>query len=149
MSGQSTRAPGVKSGTTRGNPREASTSATAASAAYGNWLYFETPDCNLVSLNLKDGQRAWNAPICDLDQMYYGSSAPLIVKNHVITGVSGDDLDVPGYIESHDPETGDTQWRWYAHPSPAIPEAKTWPNVEAMLHGGGMTWGVARPTIPN
>ena len=30
-------------------------------------------------------------------------SRPLIVKNHVITGVSGDDLDIPGYIESHDP----------------------------------------------
>jgi alcohol dehydrogenase (cytochrome c) len=32
------------------------------------------------------------------------------------------------------------QWRWYAHPNPGDPEAKTWPSVEAMLHGGGMTW---------
>ena len=24
---------------------------------------------------------------------------------------------------------------------PGTPEAKTWPSVEAMLHGGGMTWG--------
>ncbi|MEI9973306.1 MAG: PQQ-binding-like beta-propeller repeat protein [Ignavibacteriota bacterium] len=70
---------------------------------YGNWLYFETPDCNLVSLNLKDGKERWHAPICDLDQFYFGSIAPLIVKNHVITGVSGDDLDIPGYLESHDP----------------------------------------------
>jgi alcohol dehydrogenase (cytochrome c) len=28
-------------------------------AAYGDWLYFETPDCNLVSLNLKDGKKRW------------------------------------------------------------------------------------------
>ncbi len=90
-------------------------------AAYGNTLYFETPDCNLVALNMKDGTKKWSAPICDLDQMYFGSSAPLIVKNHVITGVSGDDLDVPGYIESHDPETGARQWRWYAHPQPGDP----------------------------
>jgi alcohol dehydrogenase (cytochrome c) len=110
-------------------------------AAYGNWLYFETPDCNLVSLNMKDGKERWHVPICDLDRMYFGSSAPLIVKNHVITGVSGDDLDVPGYIESHDPETGALQWRWYTHPQPGDPEAKSWPSVEAMLHGGGMTWG--------
>jgi len=60
---------------------------------------------------------------------------------HVIAGVSGDDLDVPGYIESHDPETGALQWRWYTHPQPGDPEAKSWPSVEAMLHGGGMTWG--------
>jgi alcohol dehydrogenase (cytochrome c) len=110
-------------------------------AAYGNWIYFETPDCNLVSLNMKDGKERWHAPICDLDQMYFGTVAPLVIKNHVITGVSGDDLDIPGYIESHDPETGALQWRWYVYPQPGDPEAKSWPSVEAMLHGGGMTWG--------
>jgi len=106
----------------------------------GNWLYFETPDCNLVSLNLKDGKERWHKEICDLNQFYYASVAPVIVKNHVITGVSGDDLDIPGYIESHDPITGDLQWRWYTHPQPGEPEAATWPSVEAMMHGGGMTW---------
>ena len=79
---------------------------------YGNWLYFETPDCNLVSLNIKDGKKRWSKPICDLDQMYYASVAPVVIKNHVIAGVSGDDLDIPGYLESRDPETGDLQWRW-------------------------------------
>jgi alcohol dehydrogenase (cytochrome c) len=59
----------------------------------------------------------------------------------VIVGVSGDDLDIPGYVESHDPETGKLQWRWYTYPNPSDPEAKTWPSVEAMVHGGGMTWG--------
>lgn len=106
----------------------------------GEYLYFETPDCNLVSLNLKDGTERWHTEICDLDQFYYASVAPVIVKDHVITGVSGDDLDIPGYIESHDPETGALQWRWYAYPEPGTPEAKTWPSVEAMMHGGGMTW---------
>ena len=24
-------------------------------AMYGNWLYFETPDCHLICLNAKDG----------------------------------------------------------------------------------------------
>jgi alcohol dehydrogenase (cytochrome c) len=107
---------------------------------WGSSLYFETPDCNLVSLNLKDGTERWHKEICDLEQFYYASVAPVVVKNHVIVGVSGDDLDIPGYIESHDPETGALQWRWYAHPNPGDPEAKTWPSVEAMLHGGGMTW---------
>ena len=106
----------------------------------GDALFFETPDCNLVSLNLKDGRERWHTEICDLEQFYYASVAPVIVKNHVITGVSGDDLDIPGYIESHDPATGALQWRWYAHPEPGTPEAATWPSVEAMLHGGGMTW---------
>ena len=62
---------------------------------YGNWLYFETPDCHLVSLNIKDGSERWRKVICDLDQMYFGSVAPVVVGNHVIVGVSGDDLDIP------------------------------------------------------
>ena len=103
-------------------------------------VYVETPDCNLVALNSKNGKEKWHTQICDLEQFYYASVAPVIVKNHVITGVSGDDLDIPGYIESHDPDTGALEWRWYAHPEPGTPEAKTWPSVEAMLHGGGMTW---------
>ncbi len=110
-------------------------------AMYGNWLYFETPDCHLVSLNMKDGAERWNTKICDLDQYYFGSMAPLVVKNHIITGVSGDDLDRPGYIESHDPETGALQWRWYVVPMKKDdPGIESWPSLEAAQHGGGMTW---------
>jgi alcohol dehydrogenase (cytochrome c) len=58
----------------------------------------------------------------------------------VIVGVSGDDLDIPGYLESRDPETGDVQWRWSSVPKPGEPGSETWPNAEAMAHGGGMTW---------
>ena len=103
-------------------------------------LYFETPDCQLVALNMADGKEKWHAEICDLEQFYYASVAPVIVKEHVITGVSGDDLDIPGYIESHNATTGALEWRWYARPEPGTPEAATWPSVEAMMHGGGMTW---------
>ena len=108
---------------------------------YGKWLYFETPDCNLVALNLKDGKERWHKPICDLDQMYFATTAPLVVGNHVLAGVSGDDLDIPGYIEAHDPETGERQWRFYVYPQVGSEDAKSWPSAEAMKHGGGMTWG--------
>jgi alcohol dehydrogenase (cytochrome c) len=110
-------------------------------AVSGDWLYLETPDCNLVSLNIKDGTERWRKPICDLDQFYYGSVAPVVIKNHVIAGVSGDDFDIPGYLESHDPATGELQWRWYAVPmKKGDPGSDTWPNEDAGKHGGGMTW---------
>lgn len=109
-------------------------------AILGNSLFFETPDCNLVALNIADGKKLWSTPVCDLDQMYYASVAPVVVKNHVITGVSGDDLDRPGYLEAHDPETGTLQWRWSVVPKPGEPGSETWPNADAMAHGGGMTW---------
>ena len=107
----------------------------------GDWLYFETPDCHLVSLNLKDGTERWRKEICDLDRFYYASAAPVIVKNHVIAGVSGDDLDIPGYVQAHDPATGEMQWRWYVVPQKkGDPGSETWPNEDAARHGGGMTW---------
>jgi len=110
-------------------------------ALLGRTVYVETPDCNLVALDVRDGREKWRTEICDLEQFYYASAAPLIVGNHVIVGVSGDDLDIPGYLQAHDPDTGARQWRWYTHPEPGTPEAKTWPSVDAMMHGGGMTWG--------
>src|SRR5258707_9902448 len=82
----------------------------------GDSLYFLTPDCNIVALNIKDGKERWHKPNCDLDQYYYGSMAPLIVRNHVIPRVSGSDLDRPGNNRSYDPETGHAQWRCYGVP---------------------------------
>lgn len=109
--------------------------------ALGETLYFETPDCHLVALNMRDGTERWHKPICDLDLFYYGSVAPVVIKNHVIAGVSGDDMDNPGYLDAYDPETGERQWRWYAVPQSADePGSDTWPNADMARHGGGMTW---------
>ena len=47
---------------------------------------------------------------------YYGSVAPVVVKNQLIVGVSGDDMDNPGYLDARDPETGELKWRWYTVP---------------------------------
>src|SRR5206468_12165930 len=109
--------------------------------ALGETLYFETPDCHLVALNMKDGAKKWDKEICELERFYYASTAPVIIKNHVMTGVSGDDMDNPGYVDARDPETGEIQWRWYTVPQKMDePGSDTWPNEEAMKHGGGMTW---------
>src|ERR1700688_4482072 len=73
--------------------------------------------------------------------MYYASVAPVVIKNHVMTGVSGDDMDIPGYVEAHDPVTGGRQWRWWGVPQTKDGSgSETGPNEEAMKHGGGMTW---------
>ena len=106
----------------------------------GQTLYFETPDCNLVALDVNSGKDKWHTSICNVDQMYFGTVPPMAIKNHLILGVSGDDMDIPGYVEAVDPETGDLQWRWYTHPNPGDPEAASWPNEDAMMHSGGMTW---------
>ncbi|MEO7145615.1 MAG: acido-empty-quinoprotein group A [Bryobacteraceae bacterium] len=110
-------------------------------AMWGNWLYFTTPDAHLVSLNAKDGSVRWTVELADVDLGYFSTVAPLVIGNHVVVGVSGDVTDVPGFLESVDPETGKVQWKFDTEPKPGEPGADTWPaGTDAIAHGGGMTW---------
>jgi len=110
-------------------------------AMYRNWLYFTTPDAHLVCLDAKDGTVRWIVELADPKLAYFSTMAPLVVRDHVIVGVSGDVTDVPGFLESIDPETGKIQWRWNTEPEPGQPGSETWPkDSDAILHGGGMTW---------
>ena len=99
-------------------------------AMYRGYLYFLTPDDHLISLNAKDGTVRWNVEVADVGKGYWTTMAPLVVKNHVIVGVSGDLDNLTGYLRSVDVETGATQWQWDATPPAGTPNATT----------GGMTW---------
>jgi alcohol dehydrogenase (cytochrome c) len=108
---------------------------------YGDWLYFTTPDAQLVSLNARDGKVRWIIELADPKLGYFSTMAPLVVHDHVIAGVSGDTTDIPGFLESIDPDTGAVQWKWYTEPHPGEAGSETWPNdSDAILHGGAMTW---------
>jgi len=110
-------------------------------AMYKNWLYFTTPDAHLVCLDAKDGTMRWDVELADPKLEYFSTMAPLVIRDHVIVGVSGDVTDVPGFLESIDPETGKIQWRWNTEPEPGQPGSETWPkDSDAIRHGGGMTW---------
>jgi alcohol dehydrogenase (cytochrome c) len=99
-------------------------------AMYKSWLYFTTPDSHLVSLNAADGTLRWDIQIADGSKGYWTTMSPLVVKDHVIVGVSGDFDNLTGYLRSIDPETGKTQWQWDSTSQPGTPNATT----------GGMTW---------
>ena len=99
-------------------------------AMYKGWLYFTTPDDHLVSLNANDGTVRWSKYVADVSLGYWMSMAPLIMKNHVIIGVSGDFDNLSGFLRSVDPETGETQWQWDSTRPPGTPNSTT----------GGMTW---------
>ena len=63
---------------------------------YGNWLYFETPDDYLVSLDAKTGKERWHKTIADFNEQYFSTVAPIVIGNHLIVGTA-DDLDAPGF----------------------------------------------------
>jgi len=109
-------------------------------AMYGDWLYFETPDDYLVSLDAKTGQERWHREIADFSQQYFSTTAPVVVGDHVLVG-TGDDLDAPGFLQSFDPKSGDLQWRFYTVPmKQGDPGLETWASLDAAQHGGAQVW---------
>ncbi len=110
-------------------------------AMYKESIFVETPDAHLVCLDAKDGKLRWIVELADGKLGYFATMAPLVIRDHIIVGVSGDVTDVRGFLESVDPETGAIQWRWNTTPDPGQPGSETWPkDGEALQHGGGMTW---------
>jgi alcohol dehydrogenase (cytochrome c) len=109
-------------------------------AMWHNYLFFETPDNYLVSLDAKTGKERWHVEIADFNQQYFSTMAPIVVGNHVLVG-TGNDLDAPGFLQSYDPETGKRNWIFYTVPmKPGDPGLDTWPSLDAARHGGGQVW---------
>ena len=107
---------------------------------WNGYLYMETPDNYLVSLDAKTGKERWHKPIADLAQGYFSTPAPVVIGNHVIVG-TGNDIDAPGFLQSFDPETGDLQWKFYTVPmKKGDPGLDTWASLDAARHGGAQTW---------
>jgi alcohol dehydrogenase (cytochrome c) len=103
-------------------------------------VYFLTPDNWLIALEATTGKELWRKNFADARKQYFSTAAPLIVKNHVLVGVGGDAMDMPGFLDSFDPVTGNLQWTWWSTPRTGDPVLKTWPNEATSAHGGGMTW---------
>ena len=78
--------------------------ATRGFGMWNDYLYMETPDNYLVSLEAKTGKERWHKVISDFSQQYFSTMAPVVIGNHVICG-TGNDLDAPGFLQSFDPET--------------------------------------------
>jgi alcohol dehydrogenase (cytochrome c) len=109
-------------------------------AIWNDYLFFETPDDYLVSLDARTGKERWHVEIADFEQQYFSTPAPIVVDNHVLVG-TGNDLDSPGFLQSFDPETGKRQWITYSVPMKAgDPGLDTWPNLDTASHGGGQVW---------
>ena len=107
---------------------------------WNDYLYLETPDDYLVSLDARTGKERWHKEIASFAQQYFSTTAPMVIGNHVLVG-TGNDLDAPGFLQSFDPETGALQWKFYAVPmNQGDPGLETWKSLDAARHGGGQMW---------
>jgi alcohol dehydrogenase (cytochrome c) len=103
-------------------------------------VYVARLDAQLVALNSADGKVVWQQKIDEWKNGVTTNSAPLIVKDHVIVGVSGGEYGVRGYLKSFNAKTGALEWQTYTVPAPGEPGSETWPKNDAWKSGGGPTW---------
>jgi alcohol dehydrogenase (cytochrome c) len=92
-------------------------------AVHKDLVYLTTPDAHLLALDARNGDVKWNVTIADAKKGYWSTNAPLVVRDHLIVGVSGDFDNLPGILKSFDPETGKLQWTFYSTPPPETPNS--------------------------
>jgi len=64
----------------------------------------------------------------------------MVANGVLITGISGAEFGIRGFLDGLDPETGKQLWRLYTIPAPGEKGSETWPPGDAYLRGGGSTW---------
>src|SRR4029077_16788075 len=127
--------------------------------AYGDGkIFLHQADTTLVALDAKTGAVAWTVKNGDPSKGSTGTSAPLVVKDKVLIGISGGEFGVQCHVTAYDLKTGKQAWRAYSEgPDDQImfdpdktmalgkPVGKdsslvTWQGDQWKI-GGGCTWG--------
>jgi PQQ-dependent dehydrogenase (methanol/ethanol family) len=119
---------------------DAARGANRGVALLGDRVFFITDNAHLICLHRLTGALLWDEYLPpDKPEHYGGTSAPLVVGNLVIAGVSGGDEGIRGFISAYDAATGNLVWRFWTVPRPGDPGYETWKGSAYAL-GGGSTW---------
>ena len=127
-----------------------------------NKIFLQQADSTLVALDANTGKVIWSVKNGDPKVGAVNTNAPHVFKDKVITGISGGEWGVRGYITAYDINTGKQVWRAYSEGpeaeslidpdktmtwtdgelKPVGKEAslKTWQG-DQWKTGGGTTWG--------
>jgi len=127
--------------------------------AYGDGkIILNQADATVVALDAKTGEVVWSVKNGDPGKGETGTSAPMVVKDKVIVGMSGAEFGVRGYLTAYNLADGALAWRAYSvgpdedllvdpqkttHLGEPIGEnssISTWEGDQWQV-GGGSTWG--------
>jgi alcohol dehydrogenase (cytochrome c) len=108
-------------------------------AILGSMLYLGTVDAHLIALDAKTGNVVWDVVTADFRKGYSITSAPLAVKDKIITGMAGGEFGVRGFIDAYDAKTGKLAWRFHTIPGPGEKGVETWLG-DSWKTGAGATW---------
>lgn len=125
-------------------------------------IFLQQSDTVLTALDAKTGKRVWSVQNGDPKLGMTNTSSPLVVKDMVMTGISGGEFGVRGFLAAYDIRSGKLRWKGYSMgpdsdtlinptktttwengkvtPVGADSSIKTWKGDQWKI-GGGTTWG--------
>ncbi|MFS8608209.1 MAG: methanol/ethanol family PQQ-dependent dehydrogenase, partial [Gammaproteobacteria bacterium] len=121
-------------------------------------IFLQQADTTLVALNAETGEVLWQAKNGDPGRGETNTNAPIVIGDKVITGISGGEYGVRGFVVAYDINSGEEVWKAYSvgpdeellvdpekttHLGEPIGEnssLSTWEGDQWRL-GGGTTWG--------
>jgi lanthanide-dependent methanol dehydrogenase len=125
-------------------------------------VFLQQADSMLVALDAKTGKKIWDVKNGDPKLGAVNTNAPHVFKDKVITGISGGEWGVRGYVAAYDINSGKQVWKGYSvgpdaemlmdpnktmtwtngamAPVGADSSLKTWKGDQWKI-GGGTTWG--------
>ncbi|MDJ0935599.1 MAG: PQQ-dependent dehydrogenase, methanol/ethanol family [Kiloniellales bacterium] len=108
-------------------------------ALYGDKVYMATVDAGVVALDAKTGEVVWDKIVGDYTEGFYSTLSLLAARGKIVTGMSGGEYGIRGYIVALDAETGAEAWKTYTIPGPGEPGHDTWKG-DSWKTGGGSVW---------
>ena len=108
-------------------------------AVAGGRLFMVTDNAHLIALDRFTGALLWDTEMADWRQNYGATSAPLVTGDLVVSGISGGDEGVRGFLAAFEPATGEEVWRFWTVPRPGEPGSETWIGKD-IDHPCAATW---------
>ena len=121
-------------------------------------IFLHQADTTLVALDAKDGKVVWQMKNGDPSKGETGTSAPMVVKDKILIGISGGEFGVHCHVTAYDLKSGRRVWRGFSQgpddqllvdpekttelgkPIGKDSSLKTWQG-DQWKTGGGCTWG--------
>ncbi len=127
--------------------------------AYGDGkIFLQQADTHLVALDAETGKMIWRVKNGDPKVGATNTNAPVVVKDKVLTGISGGEFGVLGFLAAYNIADGSLAWKGYSagpddmtlidpkkttHLGKAVGKnsgTNTWKGDQWKI-GGGTTWG--------
>jgi PQQ-dependent dehydrogenase (methanol/ethanol family) len=121
-------------------------------------IFLQQADTTLVALNAQSGEVVWSIKNGDPSKGETNTNAPIVIKDKIITGISGGEFGVRGFVAAYNTSDGSLAWKAYStgpddemlvdpaqtthmgKPIGADSSLNSWEGDQWKI-GGGTTWG--------